>query len=190
MTFPCTTILPLALLALAGCQTVSSETSDGRPMPPPARRGEAPPSDAPLNALSILYGPKPADSDANGRPDRMVIEAYLFARPYPVPTWREGTFVISAYPPGTAGTAQRPGVKAFHTWRVATQDMDLGRFKSLIGEGYRFQISLLDDGGTDIVPGSVLDFTAHFEPAGSNQPVWSDGVRTLGFEPIREGDVR
>jgi hypothetical protein len=151
---------------------------------------DPPPADAPINALSVLYGPKPADSDANGRPDKVTVELYLFARPFPVPTWRDVTIVIVAYPPGKAGTAQRPGAVPVHTWRIATRDLGLGQFHGLVGDGYRFQLSLLDDGGTDRVPGSALDFTARFEPAEGGDAVWSDGVRTLGFDAIQTGDVR
>ncbi len=181
--------LALALSALPGCETVSSETSDGRPMPPPSRVAQAAPVDAPINAISVLYGPKPADSDANGRPDRMTIDLYLFARPYPVPTWRDGTVVITAFPMGKAGTPENPGKEPVHVWRWKTSDLALGRFKSLVGEGYRFQLSLLDDGGTDVIRGDALDLVARFEPV-EGTTVWGDGVRTIGFQPPESGDVR
>ncbi|MFO0961344.1 MAG: hypothetical protein U0625_00405 [Phycisphaerales bacterium] len=174
----------LALVASAGCETVSTETSDGRPMPPKTRRVEPAPESAPVNAMSVLYAPKPSDSDANGRPDRLVVTVYLFARPYPTPTWREGTFVITAYPIGGAGTPTVPGKHAIHEWRMSTRDLELGRFRDLIGEGYRFQISLLDDGGTDHISGNALDFTAAFEAGGGAAKVWSDGTRTISFDPI------
>lgn len=174
----------LALLPLlAACQTVSVETSDGRPMPPPARRAESAPPGAPVNAISVLYAPKPGDSDANGRPDTLSLEMYLFARPYPTPVWREGTITVSAYPIGTAGSPSAPGRKPVHVWRVATRDLGLGTFRSLIGEGYRFQISLLDGGSGDRIPGTALDFVTSFEPASGEPPVWSDGVRSISFEP-------
>ncbi len=180
-----------AVACIAGCETVSTETSDGRPMPPPAKRVAAAPPDAPINAVSVLYGPKPADSDANGRPDRLIVEIYLFARPYPVPTWRDGIIVISAYELGTAGTVQTPGRHPYHVWRIATRDLGLGQFRSLVGEGYRFQISLLDDGGIDRFDGNALDFTASFEPTDSKgQAIWSDGTRTLSFEPASLDEQR
>jgi hypothetical protein len=184
-----TAAAPVLACILAGCETVSSETSDGRPMPPRSRAVELAPESAPINAMSVLYGPKPGDSDANGRPDRLVVEMYLFARPYPVPTWREGTVVITAYPMGKAGTPDKPGAAPFHVWRIPTSQLALGRFRSLVGEGYKFQFSLLDDGGTDRVPGDALDFVARFEPA-TGGTVWGDGVRTISFAPAQAGEVR
>lgn len=176
-----------SLLAfVAGCET-TRETSDGRPMPPRAHAVQAAPDSVPINALSVLYGPQPADSNANGRPDRISIELYMFARPYPMPVWREGTVTITAYPMGQAGSPEHPGAKPFHEWRYTTRELELGRFRSLIGEGYRFQISLLgDDGkerGTDIVPNDALDFLSRFEPADNSGVIWGDGVRTLSFQP-------
>lgn len=176
-----------ALLLLPACQTVSSETSDGRPMPPPARRAEAVPAGAPINAISVLYAPKPSDSDANGRPDTLSLEVYLFARPYPTPVWREGTFTVSAFPIGTAGSPSAPGRKPVHVWKVATRDIGLGTFRSLIGEGYRFQLSLLDGGATDRIPGTALDFVTSFEATAGGPPIWSDGVRSISFEPTVSG---
>lgn len=174
----------MVLLAVLGaCQTVSIETSDGRPMPPPARRAEVAPAGAPVNAISVLYAPKPSDSDANGRPDTLSLEMYLFARPYPTPVWREGTITVSAYPIGTAGSQSSPGRNPVHVWKVATRDLGLGTFRSLIGEGYRFQISLLDGGAGDRIPGTALDFVTSFEPATGDGAVWSDGVRSISFEP-------
>jgi hypothetical protein len=178
----------------AGCETVS-ETSDGRPMPPRARAVERAPPTAPINALSVLFGPQPADSNANGRPDRISVELYLFARPYPMPVWRQGTLYITAYPLGQAGSVESPSTKPFHEWRYTTNDLELGRFKSLIGEGYRFQFTLLGedsshtdaDGrkrmGTDLVPNNALDLIARFEPVDGTPVVWCDGVRTLSFQP-------
>ncbi len=181
-------VLPLALLA--SCETVSSETSDGRPMPPPARAAQRPPDAAPVNAISVLYAPKPQDTDANGRPDRLGIELYLFARPYPAPIWRDGTFTVTAYPMGKAGNPQAPGANPVHTWRLSTRQLSLERFRSLIGEGFRAQVSLLDGGGNDRIPGTALDFVASFEPEGGTPRIWCDGVRSLSFAPIQVGEVR
>lgn len=181
-------VLPLALLA--SCETVSSETSDGRPMPPPARAAQRPPDAAPINAMSVLYAPKPQDTDANGRPDRLGIELYLFARPYPAPVWRDGTFTITAYPMGKAGNPLAPGANPVHTWTLNTRTGALDRFRSLIGEGFRTQVSLLDGGGTDRIPGMALDFVASFQPEGDAPRVWCDGVRSLSFAPAEVGEVR
>ncbi|MBL9140398.1 MAG: hypothetical protein JNK53_00905 [Phycisphaerae bacterium] len=180
---------PALALALAcacasvftGCETTTTGTSDGRPMPPPSRQVTQAPPNAPINAMSVLFAPKPSDSDANGRPDRVVAEMYLFARPFPMPTWRDGKVVITAFRMGKAGTPENPGKEPFHVWTIQTQDLDLGRFRSLVGEGYKFQISLLDDGGSDLVPGDALDFVSRFEPTAGGV-VWGDGVRTISFQ--------
>jgi len=175
---------------LAGCETVSSETSDGRPMPPAVRKAQRAPDDAPINALSLTFEPKPGDSDGNNRPDQITLTLYLFARPYPAPTWRDGQFVVSAYRSGTAGSPSTPGTKPFHVWTIETRDLNLGRFRNLIGDGYRFQLSLLDQGGTDRIDGNSLDFTVCFRPASGGAPVWSDGARAMVFEPMRVGESR
>ena len=101
------------LVVACGCETVTTETSDGRPMPPRARVPQSAPEGAPVNAMSVLYAPKPTDSDANGRPDRLSIELYLFARPYPTPIWREGTLNVAAY-------ASRPGADWYPPLAVAS----------------------------------------------------------------------
>ena len=187
----CLAVLASALAAaLGGCQTVSSETSDGRPMPPPVRSPDRAPSEAPVNAISVLYAPKPADTDANGRPDRLAIELYLFARPFPTPVWRDGTIIVSAYPMGKAGSPSAPGRSPVHTWTLTMRDVELGRFRSLIGEGYRFQVSLLDAGGSDRIAGNGLDFVTSFQPAGTTERIWCDGVRSIDFSPLQAGDVR
>ena len=181
-------LAPVALLA--ACETVSSETSDGRPMPPPARTAQRPPDAAPINAMSVLYAPKPQDTDANGRPDRLGIELYLFARPYPAPVWRDGTFTITAYPIGKAGNPLAPGANPVHAWSLSTRQGALDRFRSLIGEGFRAQVSLLDGGGTDRIPGTALDFVASFQPDDGGPRIWCDGVRSLSFAPVESGEVR
>jgi hypothetical protein len=180
-------VVPMLLL---GCQTVSSQTSDGRPMPPQARQPEQAPDEAPVNAMSVLYAPKPEDTDANGHPDRLTVEVYLFARPYPTPVWRDGTIMVAAYPLGKAGSPTAPGAKPVHTWSLPTRDIDLGRFRSLVGEGYRFDVSLLDGGGTDRIKGNALDFVTSFQPAGSKSRIWGDGVRSIDFTPMQTGEVR
>lgn len=180
--------LPVAALALAlsaGCET-TRETSDGRPMPPRTRAPEPPPPDVPINTLTVLFGPRPADSNANGRPDRLSVELYMFARPYPMPVWREGTVVISAYLLGQAGTPERPGREPFHVWTLPTSSLELGRVRTMFGEGYAFQVSLLGNGGTDVIPNNALDILVRFDPAGGGESVWSDGVRSISFEPAAE----
>ena len=159
-------------------------------MPPRARVPQTAPEGVAVNAMSVLYAPKPTDSDANGRPDRLSIELYLFARPDPTPIWREGTLNVAAYRMGTAGSATAPGDHPMHVWSIPTRDLDLGRFRSLIGEGYRFQVSLLDDGGNDLIDGTAIDFVTWFRPSSGAAPIWSDGVRSIAFEPMASGEVR
>ena len=159
-------------------------------MPPRARVPQTAPEGVAVNAMSVLYAPKPTDSDANGRPDRLSIELYLFARPYPTPVWREGTLNVAAYRMGTAGSPTAPGDHPIHVWSIPTRDLDLGRFRSLIGEGYRFQVSLLDDGGNDRIEGTALDFVTWFRPSSGATVIWSDGVRSIAFEPMASGEVR
>ena len=64
-----------AFLSLAGCETVTTETSDGRPMPPRARVPQSAPDGVAINAMSVLYAPKPTDSDATVAPIGSVLSS-------------------------------------------------------------------------------------------------------------------
>lgn len=170
-------LLASACLGLAGCETVV-ETSDGRPMPPPPTEGVDAPRDAPINAMAIVLGPKPIDTNGNLRPDTIQLEVYLFSQPFPNPRYSQGSFEFAIYRVGGMG---RPGEKPLRTWKIPAERLDGMRGKSLVGENYSIGISLLEDGGTDVISEQAVDLIVYFTPTGSNDRIASMGVRTVSM---------
>lgn len=175
-------LLSIAAL-LGGCET-TVETSDGRPMPPPPRAAPDTPDAAPINAIALVLGPKPIDSNGNLRPDMIQIEAYLFSRPYPSPMHRDGTFEFEIYRVGGMG---RAGEKPLRRWVVPPERVAAMRAKSLVGPSYSIGISLLDGGATDQIGEQSVDLIAYFTPADGGERIMSMGVRTVSMAtPIIE----
>lgn len=164
---------------LAACETTVT-TSDGHPMPPPPRAAPVTPNERPINAVALVFGPKPLDTNGNSRPDTIQVEAYLFSRPYPSPTWRDGGFDFSIYPSGKAGSAESPAPNPLRTWSVSADEMQTLRSRSLIGDGYAMSLSLLVDGGTDAIGVDSVDLIARFVPI-SGDPVPASGVRAVSL---------
>ncbi|MFO0827957.1 MAG: hypothetical protein U0572_07370 [Phycisphaerales bacterium] len=172
--------LAASLACLASCQTTVT-TDDGRPMPPPPRPAPPTPDQAPVNAMAIVLGPKPTDTNGNMRPDTIQLEAYLFARPYPTPTWRDGVFEFSIYPPGKAGSPDQPAKDPIRTWSILPEQAAQSRTHSLIGDGYALELSLLTNGGTDLIGYGSVDLIARFIETGSETPVSATGVRSVSL---------
>lgn len=167
----------VAALAACACETVV-ETSDGHPMPPPPRDGLATPNEAPINAMALILGPKPVDTNGNLIPDTIQIEAYLFSRPYPSPRYSDGTFEFEIY---KVGGKARPGEKPIRAWKIPPERLAGMRGKSLVGLNYSIGISLLEDGGSDVIGEQSVDLIAYFTPTGSTERVPSMGVRTVSM---------
>jgi hypothetical protein len=163
--------------ALFGCET-TTETSDGRRMPPPPREGMVTPDEAPINAMALVLGPKPLDTDGNLLPDTIQIEAYLFSRPFPNPMHRDGTFEFAIYRSGGAG---RTGEKPLRVWTISPERLAGMRGKSLVGPSFSIGISLLEDGATDRIGEQSVDLMAHFTEVGSTERVPSMGVRSVSL---------
>lgn len=175
--------LGAALALLAACET-TVETSDGRRMPPPPHASPQTPTAAPINAMALVFGPKPLDTNGNMRPDTIQIEAYLFSRPYPSPMHREGTFEFDIYRVGGLG---RPGEKPLRTWTISAERLAGMRGKSMIGPSYSIGLSLLEDGGTDQIGEQSVDLIAYFTEAGGTDRIPSLGVRTISLSsPVVE----
>ncbi|MDZ4756372.1 MAG: hypothetical protein SGJ11_17995 [Phycisphaerae bacterium] len=173
VTFACCT-------TLCACET-TVETSDGRRMPPPPHAGPVTPESAPLNAIALMMGPKPLDTDGNSRPDTIQLEAYLFARPYPAPQFRSGTFEFAIYRTGEAGPPDQPAEGAIRTWTLPADQLEGVRSRSLIGACYAISISLLENGGTDAIGTHAVDLTARFFPSDGGAPVSASGVQSLSM---------
>jgi len=169
--------------ALAGCVTTSVETSDGRPPPPQPRAAPATPADAPITDVAAVLGPKPLDTNGNLRPDTIQVELYLFARPYPSPTMRDGSFEISLYPMGQSGSPDAPAADPLRTWTVGPDAVRAARAMALAGPCYRINLSLLDGGQSDDLGVSSVDLTARFRPTGEDAIVIPmRGVRTVSLK--------
>jgi hypothetical protein len=169
------------LLSLVlGCET-AVHTDDGRRMPPEPRAGPDTPENAPVNAIAMVLGPKPIDTNGNRRPDMIQLEAYLFARPFPAPRWRDGSFEFAVYQSGTVASPVNPGVPALRTWVVPTETLQQLRTRSLVGEGYAIGLSFLDEGVGDQIDADSIDLLAKFVPADGGSPVFLNGVRTVSM---------
>lgn len=167
----------VSLAALAGCET-TVETSDGRRMPPPPHASPTTPDAAPINAMALVFGPKPLDTNGNMKPDTIQIEAYLFSRPYPSPMHREGTFEFEIFRVGGMG---RSGEKPLRTWSIAPERLARMRGKSMIGPSYSIGLSLLEEGGSDDLGEQSVDLIAYFTETGSQNRIPSLGVRTVSL---------
>jgi hypothetical protein len=161
------------LLAMAACE-VTRETSDGRPMPPPPTAAPATPAGAEINAIALIFGPKPVDIDSDGRADLVELDAYLFSRPYPSPTYAEGTLVFELFAPGGAGGNAPP----LGTLRLGPSRLQAIESRSMFGACYRVLLSLREAGVPPSAPPS-LDLRTTFEPADGGTPVSSRSVERI-----------
>ncbi len=167
-------------LILCACETVK-ETSDGRPMPPSPRSGPVTPEAAPINAMAMMLGPKPLDTNGNSRPDVIQAELYLFAQPYPASQYRAGTLEFSIFKPGTAGGGDQRGGTPIRTWSLSPEQIEQMRSRSLVGPCYEINLSLLANGGSDSLPVKSVDLTYQFTPADGGPTVYSSSVQTISM---------
>lgn len=177
-------LLSLLSIGVTGCETTVTQASGGRPLPPDPKQPPPALTNVPPNAMAVmLVGPKPMDTNGNGFPDLITVEAYLFAEPYPTPMWADGAFVFELYPLGMAG---QPESKPIATWRIEGDALLASRTQSLAGRSYRLNLSLLER-GTDVLPVSAVDLTSAFVPAGGAPVVRALGVRTVQMLPLSGG---
>lgn len=170
----------VATLLLIGCETTVTTSDGARPNPKPTAGPEAP-ADAKVNAMAITFAPKPSDTNGNLLPDSLQVTAYLFARPHPSPLFFDGSFHFAIYRLGEAGTADRPGSDPLRTWTMPPETVAIARSRALAGPCHEFVLSLLDEGGTDVLPVESVDLVAWFEPADGGGSVWLRGVRSVQF---------
>jgi len=175
--------ISLAAFAFSvGCVTTNVETSDGRPAPPTPRAAPATPTEAPVTAVAAVFGPKPLDTNGNLLPDTIQVELYLFAQPYPTPTLRDGTFEISIYPMGKAGSPDQPSPDPLRGWTVSGEKLLASRAQALAGPCYRLNLSLLDDGRPDDLGVTSVDVVVRFRPVTGARTIAMTGVRTLSLK--------
>jgi hypothetical protein len=173
-------VFMVAGAALIGCQTTVEQYSNARPLPPMPNAAPPVPAGAKANSMAfLLLGARPRDSDGNGRPDLILVEAYLFSEPFPTPLYESGTFIFDLYAPGQSSI---PDAKPARTWRFDPQQVLASHGRSLAGVSHRFSLSLLENGG-DAMPFRAADLTATFEPADGGPAVRAIGVRTVQLAP-------
>lgn len=173
-------VLLASMLAAVGCQQTIT-TSDGTA---PAPRLTAPtpaPVTARANALAITFAPKPADTNGNLLPDTLQVTAYLFAKPHPTPLFVDGSMNYAIYRPGQAGTPDKVGAEPLRSWAFGVEQVRAMRSMSLAGPCHELSLSLLDAGGTDVLPVESVDLVAWFQPADGGETVWMRGVRGVQF---------
>lgn len=163
-------LLVAAAIVAGGC-TTTVETSDGRPMPPKPRSSPPVPADAPVNALAMIYGRKPADSNNNGYPDLIPVEVYLFSQPYPRSIHRPGSFEFALYPLGQPITAEAVPMAR---WQLDEEAVTAAQLLSpVFGLGYGFRLRLLDC-ADDELPLMFATLVCRFAPADGAEMVSSD----------------
>jgi hypothetical protein len=159
-----------------GCVTTNVETSDGRPMPPDPSPPPRTPVGAKVNAIALRVGAKPVDTNGNGYPDQISVEAYLFSRPHPTPIYEDGAFVFELY---HQGQSDQPNARPISRWRIEGDALAQSRVIAVpFGPSHAFMLSMLETGG-DQYPLIGADLVCRFEPADGRSAVRIDGVRTL-----------
>ena len=161
----------LAVL-LGGCVTRVT-TSDGRAPSPPPRKPAKAPSFAKANSVVLLVGSKGVDTNGNGFPDRVAMEVYLFAQPYPEAVHEEGAFIVTMHPAGAG-----EGVAPLGTWRIEADEVRASRSVSMFGRNYALRVNLLDQ-MPDVQQLQSVSLRCAFEPADGRGQVSSSAVATL-----------
>lgn len=180
MTLVRSAILLAGMLTAVGCQQTIT-TSDGT-APAPKLTAPAPaPASARANALAITFAPKPADTNGNLLPDSLQVTAYLFSKPHPTPMFVDGSMHFAIYRMGQAGTPDKMGPDPLRTWSFGAEQVRAMRSMSLAGPCHELSLSLLDAGGTDVLPVESVDLVAWFQPADGGETVWMRGVRGVQF---------
>jgi hypothetical protein len=145
------------LLGLGGCVTETTSSTVGASPMRKIRRVDPAPTSAPINDIALLKGMRPLDTTGNGFPNRLKVSVYLFARPYPVPRFADGTLVFTLRSP----VEPREVVAE---WRFDPEAMGAARFRDVIGQGYALNLDL-DALGMASIPYQSAALRVAFEPA-------------------------
>lgn len=157
---------------LCACMTESVTTSDGRPMPPTPHSAPPVPAGTRATTIAVRVGNRPADTNGNGYPDLIQVEAHLIAQPHPTPLYQDGSFVFALY---LEGAASSDDARPIAQWRIGADAVRAARTRSTIGPAYAFRLSLLDE-GTDKLPQIAADLVCRFEPSDGSAPVRAQNV--------------
>ena len=166
------------LLSAAGCVTDSIETSNGQLPPSEPRRVRPAPTEAPINAISLLKAQQPSDTTGNGFENRLDVAVYLFSRPYPVPRHADGTLVFSYYRVETVDPISRTGGDLLARWSFDPAQLQFFAIQDLIGPGYAMALDLSTLGMAEL-PVKAVDLTVEFVPADGRPSVQATSIQRV-----------
>lgn len=153
------------LLGLAGCTTTTVSTSDGRPMPPDPRPAPETPENALANRL-VMSTTRPQDTNGNGYPDLIPVGVTLFAEPHATPVWRRGSFRFVV---GGVKEVNEPDARPIAEWVLPPEEVQESRVRTMLGPGYSFSLSLLDN-PSDRLPLIEVNLRGEFIPEEEGAP--------------------
>ena len=168
----------LLALSTAGCVTDSIETSNGQLPPSEPRRVRPAPTEAPINAISLLKAQRPSDTTGNGFENRLDVAVYLFSRPYPVPRHADGTLVFSYYRIETVDPVDRSGGDLLARWTFDPSELQFFAIKDLIGPGYAMALDLSSLGMAEL-PVKAVDLTVEFVPGDGSPTVQATSIQRV-----------
>ena len=128
--------------ATSGCVTDGVESTTGRPLPPKPRKVAPASESSSINAISVLKSQQPMDTTGNGFPNLLGVGVYLFARPYPIPRFADGTLVCSLFSPGSFDQLNPSASDPVVSWTFGPEMMAGARVDNLIGPGYQLSLDL------------------------------------------------
>ena len=165
----------IAVIFAAGCVETRLQGYSQRPVPPQRDPAPPPPSSARADALVLTVGAT-LDTNGNGYPDLIQANVHLFDRRY-APTLREdGAFQYTLFPAGEVDLAETDPIR---TWRIEGEDLQRAFIRSGFGLGFRFRLSLLENGATDRIDLSLGDIVCRFEPADGRDYLYAGEVSTI-----------
>jgi hypothetical protein len=143
-------VVAWALVFLAsGCASPRTDTSDKPNVGPP-------PKDAKPGVMWMGVNP-PTDTNSNGYADSIVSTIYLFA---------DSGYVRSVSMPGSFRfSLLAKGGKVVREWTVANPGPQVAPIRTGVGDGYLVRVSLLDDGGSDVLPYQSAELVGSFKTA-------------------------
>lgn len=166
----------LLAASFASCTTVRRDVVGGGSPSPEPKAPQVTPLEAPVNAVALVFGPKPVDLDGDGIADLIELDAYLYSRPYAMSYFAPGTLEFEIFAPGTAGKAGKP----LGTWRFSPQQLAGRADVTVFGPCYRIKLDLRELGLAPF-PIPKADLRCRFMPASGGAAVESRGVERIAF---------
>lgn len=163
-------------VSLASCTTVRRDMVGGGSPPPQPKAPQATPADAPVNAVALVFGPKPVDLDGDGVADVIELDAYLYARPYAMSFFAPGTLEFEIFAPGTAARQAKP----LGSWRFSPEQLARRADVTVFGPCYRIRLDVREIGLAPF-PLAKGDLRCRFLPASGGSPVESRGIERITF---------